>query len=207
MAFVPASGEHGQVEQRRCQCGGGQQEARHPHRRERRPPGHRGCGRGHTRQPRRRVRIRGGACIGCAGTLRVGVGGRHLGRRNDSLRQLPSRDRHLQQRHGSGAEERGGQEPVTERGALAAQHRAGGDRDGEDHRHLQRRFEQQRHRDPSLRAFSISPARRSSSSSESRAPSPPSSALTAFSVEPSKKVSTRWRSAERRAAWRGTAGA
>src|SRR2546429_8892577 len=49
-------------------------------------------------------------------------------------------------------------------------------------------------------------ARRSNSSGEIRATSPPRSAATIFSVEPSKNVSTRWRSAERRATSRGTAG-
>src|SRR5256885_6417614 len=49
-------------------------------------------------------------------------------------------------------------------------------------------------------------ARRSNSSGEIRATSPPRSAATIFSVEPSKNVSTRWRRAERRATSRGTAG-
>src|SRR5256884_6076324 len=49
-------------------------------------------------------------------------------------------------------------------------------------------------------------ASRSSSSEEMRETSPPSRAATAFSVEPSKNVSTRCRSAERRATSRGTQG-
>src|SRR5438105_12266119 len=47
---------------------------------------------------------------------------------------------------------------------------------------------------------------RSSSSEEILQPSPPSSAATAFSVDPSKKVSTTCRRAERRATSRGTQG-
>ena len=56
------------------------------------------------------------------------------------------------------------------------------------------------HRLPSFFAFATSASMRSSSPSERRAPSPPSSAPTTFSVDPSKKVSTRWRSADLRAA-------
>ena len=48
----------------------------------------------------------------------------------------------------------------------------------------------------SFRAFAISSAIRSSSGSVSRAPSPPSSAATVFSAEPSKNVSTRCLSAD-----------
>ena len=56
----------------------------------------------------------------------------------------------------------------------------------------------------SFRAFTSS-AMRSSSSSDTRV-SPPSSAATAFALEPSKNVSTRCFSAERRAECRGTVG-
>src|SRR5713101_433620 len=58
----------------------------------------------------------------------------------------------------------------------------------------------------SFRPFGMRRARRSNSSGEIRTTSPPRSAATTFSVEPSKNVSTRWRSAERRATSRGTAG-
>ena len=58
----------------------------------------------------------------------------------------------------------------------------------------------------SLRAFSTSAAMRSRSSSDSRLPSPPSSAATTLAFDPSKNVSTRCLSAERRAEWRGTVG-
>src|SRR5580658_2181258 len=62
------------------------------------------------------------------------------------------------------------------------------------------------HSQLSFRLLEMSRARRSSSSGEMRATSPPRRAATTFSVEPSKNVSTRWRSAERRATSRGTAG-
>src|SRR5689334_3486879 len=58
----------------------------------------------------------------------------------------------------------------------------------------------------SFRPLEMRREMRSSSSGEMRATSPPRSAATTFSVEPSKNVSTRWRSAERRATSRGTAG-
>src|SRR5438034_9644284 len=94
---------------------------------------------------------------------------------------------------------------MTNGGRALAHQRGRGERDEHDDRGL--------HRDPPLsglsdvvfRAFAISPAIRSSSDSVKRAPSPPSSAATVFSAEPSKKVSTRCFNADFRAVCRGTA--
>src|SRR5271154_5310001 len=65
---------------------------------------------------------------------------------------------------------------------------------------------EQAHGQLSFRPFTTRRARRSNSSGETRETSPPRRAATTFSVEPSKKVSTRWRRAERRATSRGMAG-
>ena len=75
------------------------------------------------------------------------------------------------------------------------------EREQHDGRDLDRCFDHEAHRVPSFLALAISSAIRSSSSSFSRALSPPSSAATVFSAEPSKNVSTRCRSADFRAAW------
>src|SRR5271168_3654199 len=65
---------------------------------------------------------------------------------------------------------------------------------------------EQAHGQLSFRPFTTRRARRSNSSGETRETSPPRRAATTFSVEPPKKVSTRWRRAERRATSRGMAG-
>src|SRR5262249_23629477 len=95
--------------------------------------------------------------------------------------------------------------PVSQgRGPLPDEELAG-EREQKHGGHFQHGRPNERHRPPSFRALSTSAAIRFSCSSV-RWLSPPSRASTTFSVEPSKKVSIRCRSAERRTAPRGTTG-
>src|SRR4029079_2219100 len=102
-------------------------------------------------------------------------------------------------------QQRGGQQSMACCGGSARQ--AGGRDKGdcEDDGHANRGVEKEHHRDPLL-VFLINSTIRSSSSSVTRLPSPPSSAATTLAFEPSKNVSTRCFNAERRAEGRGTAG-
>ena len=119
---------------------------------------------------------------------------------------VPRRSHHAHNRRDHRTHDGDRQHPVAHRGRLLAQQDPGAERHEDDEGDLDGAVEQEIHRDPSFLAFATSSAIRSSSASERRAPSPPSSAPTTFSVEPSKKVSTRCRSADFRAACRGTAG-
>ena len=89
----------------------------------------------------------------------------------------PRRRERLQQGDGCGARNRDGQRPVSGRSGAAPHQPQRREADGEHDERL--------HRRASLRAFSIIAAMRSSSSSETRVPSPPSTAATTFSADPS----------------------
>src|ERR1700730_11270967 len=119
---------------------------------------------------------------------------------------MPWRPQQAQYGRGRGAGERDGQHPVTQGCRPPPQEHGGRERPHENDGYLHGRRKEQRHRLPSFLAFATSSAMRSSSSSDRRPPSPPSSAPTTFSVDPSKKVSTRWRSADFRATRRASAG-
>src|SRR5262245_56872224 len=104
---------------------------------------------------------------------------------------------------------------MPQRRRVSAQQGGRTERDGGENGDLDGDAEQERHRGPSFRAFCASSASlafvirseiRSSSSPDTRDASPPRSAATAFSAEPSKKVSTRCLSADLRAACTRTAG-
>jgi len=84
------------------------------------------------------------------------------------------------------------------------QHDGGPDRQADEQRH--RRSLLAFLASSSMRAFFTRSSIRARSSSDTRDASPPSSAATAFVVEPSKKVSTRCFRADRRAECRGTVG-
>ena len=104
-------------------------------------------------------------------------------RRGRRERQRPRRHDGRKKRHGSGAGDARGQHPVPQRCGTPPQEERHGQRAEDDQGHL--------HRLPSFFALSMSSAMRSSSSSDSFAPSPPSTAATTCSADPSKNVSTR----------------
>src|SRR5262245_29048168 len=98
---------------------------------------------------------------------------------------------------------------------MPTQQGRGAERDEREKGDLDGDAEQERHRGPSFLAFCASSASlafvirseiRSSSSPDTREASPPRRAATAFSADPSKKVSTRCLSADLRAACTRTAG-
>lgn len=89
-------------------------------------------------------------------------------------------------------------------GGTPAQHQCHGQ--GGQHHNRRAQSEVEGNHRPAFLAAAISSAMRSRSSSESRDPSLPSSVVTTLAWEPSKKVSTRWLSADLRAVWRGTVG-
>src|SRR6516162_1383928 len=111
----------------------------------------------------------------------------------------PRWDERLEERHRATTQDRGRKHGVAERRRSAPKQKGRGQAAQDDDRDLD-------HRAPSFLALATRSAIRFRSSSESRAASPPRRATTACSGEPSKKVSTRCRSADLRAAWRGTAG-
>ena len=110
-------------------------------------------------------------------------------------------------RHGQrrGAERRG-QQRVPERWRLPTQGGVADQSDEQHDRSTKRDFDHGGH-DASSRARRTSASMRSSSSGVSWPTSVPSSAATTFARDPSKNVSTRCRSADRRAECRGTVGA
>ena len=128
---------------------------------------------------------------------------------NGVKRDLPRGRDESQDRCQRSCDDCSGENPVAQRRRSRPKAR---DRDQcgqHDERRLHSAFEEnscQAHRDPSFRAFSINSLIRSRSSSDRRDASPPSTAATTCSAEPSKKVSTRCFNADLRAAWRGTAG-
>src|ERR1051326_5166592 len=128
----------------------------------------------------------------------------------DHTAEVPGRNDELQERHHRGACDADREHPVPHRGGPIPEQCSGGERDRRHDRDFDRRAQhggkQCGHFGPSLRAFVISAAIRSSSSCDSFEASPPRSAATVFSAEPSKNVSTTWRSADLRAAWRGSFG-
>src|SRR6187549_3814069 len=116
------------------------------------------------------------------------------------------REEELEGRCQDSGDDRGRQHRMPHGGRGALQRDTGQQRQRQDDRDIDDAGEEESHRAPSLRAFAIMAAIRWSCSSVSFALSPPRSAATACSGEPSKKVSTRWRSADLRAVWRATAG-
>ena len=96
------------------------------------------------------------------------------------------------------------QHEMPQRGRAPAAQISTRQRDAERRQHADRNH--RRHHFPSLRADCTSASMRSRSSSVSRPASRPSSAVTALAADPSKKVSTRWRSAALRAVCRATVG-
>ncbi len=121
-------------------------------------------------------------------------------------RDAPGRDDEREQRHRRGTGERDDEQPVAQRRGGGSHQRDAGERRRDEERNSEAVLGDEDHRPPPFRAFETISAMRSSSDGERRPPSGPSSAVTTFSVDPSKKVSTRWRSADRRAARRGRAG-
>ena len=126
--------------------------------------------------------------------------------RGHRKRDLPPGDEQRQDRCGRGPSHRDREHPMARGRRSPAQQERSAERDQHQQRDFDRRVDREDHRFVSFFAFATSAAIRSSSSSDSRAASPPRSAPTTFSVEPSKNVSTRCRSAERRAVWRASAG-
>ena len=118
----------------------------------------------------------------------------------------PRRNDHLENRNRCGADDRHGENPVTDGSRSPAKQRCQRQSHRNHDRDLEDAGEQNGHLAPPFRAFSRCSAMRCSSSSDTLTPSPPRSAPTTFSTEPSKNVSTRCLSADFRAARCGTAG-
>ena len=112
----------------------------------------------------------------------------------------------FQDRGDGGRGQRRGENQVSQRRRSPAKHAADEQPERGDDGRIDDAGNHGRHFSPSFLAFAIISAMRSIWSSVSLAPSPPRSAATAFSADPSKKVSTTWRSADFRAVWRATAG-
>src|SRR5688572_22952957 len=127
-------------------------------------------------------------------------------RRFRQQRNLPSGKDRLQQRNGGGRGKRRRENDVPQRGGPLIQQPADQQRECADDAGVDDDGNGGGHSPPSFRALAIILAIRSSCSSVNRAPSPPSSAATACSDDPSKNVSTRCRSADLRAACRASTG-